>query len=97
VAATLGRIILVQLCLVGAVGLGCGSDGDRRNNQGQGGLTGVAGTQGLAGASGGAPLGGAGNGNGGTNHGGGGSSAGQGGQPGQPASARVQFVLKEVH
>ena len=80
-------VLGLQLCLFGAMSAGCGSDKSREPH-------GTAGSSGSGGASQGPPTGNAGTNAGGTN--GGGATGGTIGQP-PPGSARVQFVLKEVH
>jgi len=78
------------LCLVGVLGLGCGSD-ENSNPQGSGGI---------GGTDQGPPTGSAGGGAGGMlgNAGAMGVAGGAGaGSGGATASARVQFVLREVH
>lgn len=100
----IGILTLCQLCLVGAGGLGCGSDHGGSSNQehpGAAGSTGdgnnpdqqtgnTAGNSGVGGFTGTGP--GAGGGSGATP-----GSGAQGPGPGPNNSARVQFVLKEVH
>jgi hypothetical protein len=113
VSRAIGKsLIILQLCLIGASGVSCGSDkkskgeanagaagsGGVRQNPGSGGAAGMPGASGGASTSSGGQ--GAGSSSAGTGSGGQGSSAGagSGGQGGSTtnASARVQFVLKEV-
>ncbi len=89
-------LVGLQLCLFGSIGAGCGSDKPRDQRA-------TGGSSGSGGASQGPPTGNAGSGgltgNAGTSAGGtngGGATGGTMGQP-PPGSARVRFVLKEVH